>query len=282
MTRQERFEVNSLNIGVELKRHRKAARMTLQQIGDRLGMSPSLLSRLETGKREASSEEVSAILTVIGVPREERQRLIDLTKGASPGLVVSQPPTSQLDTYVSLEKLATVITNFEPLLVPGLAQIPDYASAVISATQVNDDDPEPRVKWRKIRQEILTGRKKLRLNLIVTEHGLRQPVGGAWTMARQIRHLITLAGRPNVTVLVIPITVAAHAGLTGSFVVLDFVQSPTVVYLEDRATGLFLNEPAKVATYKLTVERLVDVALDANESMALLASIADDMESKVG
>lgn len=282
MTRQERFEVNSLNIGVELKRHRKAARVTLQQIGDRLGMSPSLLSRLETGKREASSEEVSAILTVIGVTREERQRLIDLAKGASPGLLVSHMPTGQLDTYISLEKQATAITDFEPLLVPGLVQIPDYTRAVISVTKAEHVDTESWVEWRKARQAIFTGRKPPRLNLIVTELGMRQPVGGERTMARQIRHMIAWADRPNVTVLVIPLRVAAHAGLDGSFVILDFAASPTVVHIEDRTTGLFLNDPMTVVAYKVVEERLVDVALDEDESKALLASIADDLESKVG
>lgn len=282
MTRQQRLEVNSLSIGVELKQHRRAARMTLRQVGDRLGMSPSLLSRLETGRREALVEEVSAILAVVGVHREERERLIDLAKGVTPGLVESTPRTSQSRTYVSLEKRATTITDFEPLVVPGLAQIPEYTRALLSVTHVDDADPEPRVARRMARLDILKGRKPPRLNLIVTEHALRQPIGGARTMAQQIRHLIELAERPNVSVLVVPITVAAHAGLAGPFIILDFADDPTIVFIEDRTTGLFLDDPAKVATYKLTVERLVDVALDAEESTARLASIVSDLESEAG
>lgn len=278
MTRQQKLEVNSLSIGVELQRHRKAARITLQQLGKRLGMSPSLLSRLETGKRDAIPEEVSAILAVIGVDREERERLIALAKGELPAHVET---LSQARTYRSLERRATTITDFEPLVVPGLAQIPDYTRAVISATE-DEADFETSAMRRKTAHEIFARSKPPQVNLIVTELGTRQPIGGARTMAKQVRHLIKLAGRPNVSLLVVPVRVATHAGLVGQFVILDFAASPTIVYVEDRTTGLFLDDQAKVGTYKLAVERLVDVAMDADESIALLASIAADLESEAG
>lgn len=275
MTRQQKLEVNSLSIGVELQRHRKAARITLQRLGQRLGMSPSLLSRLETGKRDAIPEEVSAILAVIGVDREERERLIAMAKGELPAHVETH---SQAGTYRALERRAATITNFEPLLVPGLAQIPDYSRAVVSVAHSDEADIEERVRSRKSRQEILARSKPPRVHLVVTELAMRQPVGGRMTMARQLRHLVELAGRSNVSISVVPIQVATHGGLLGQFVVLGFADSPTIVFVEDRTTGLFLDDPVKVAPYKLAMDKLVDVALDVDESVALLSSIADDME----
>jgi hypothetical protein len=61
-------------------------------------------------------------------------------------------------------------------------------------------------------------------------------------------------------------------------VILEFATDPTVVFVEDRATGLFLDEPDRVANYRLTVEKLADVALDERGSVRLMASIARDLD----
>jgi hypothetical protein len=59
---------------------------------------------------------------------------------------------------------------------------------------------------------------------------------------------------------------------------MDFPSDPTIVHVEDRTTGLFLDDEDKVARYRLTVEKLTDIALDADASVRLLESIAVDLE----
>jgi hypothetical protein len=128
------------------------------------------------------------------------------------------------------------------------------------------------------RRAILTRRTPPKLHWLLTEIGLRQPIGGAKVMAKQIRHLIDLAERPNVTINVIPAKVVEHPGLPGQFLIMDFAADPTVVYVEAKTTGLFLDEPDKVALYRLTVEKLTDLALDEQASVRLLRSIASDLD----
>jgi transcriptional regulator with XRE-family HTH domain len=278
---KQRSGVTTRGIGFELERHRKAAGLNLQEVGEGLGVSASTISRLENGKREPTSEEVASILAILGVTGVERDRLIDQARGgAGTGLVESNNPTVQSRTYLNFETRATVITDFELMLVPGLAQTAEYAYAVISAIQVDEDDPdiEVRVARRMARQAILARRKPPQLNLIITEAALRLPIGGPKIMARQIRHLVDLADRSNVSVQVIPAKVVGHAGLLGQFVILEFANDPTLVHVEDRTTGLFLDDPDKVALYRLTVEKLADVALDEQGSVRLMASIARDLD----
>jgi transcriptional regulator with XRE-family HTH domain len=278
---KQRSGVTTRGIGFELERHRKAAGLNLQEVGEGLGVSASTISRLENGKREPTSEEVASILAILGVTGVERDRLIDQARGGpGTGLVESNNPTVQSRTYLNFETRATVITDFELMLVPGLAQTAEYAYAVISAIQVDEDDPdiEVRVARRMARQAILARRKPPQLNLIITEAALRLPIGGPKIMARQIRHLVDLADRSNVSVQVIPAKVVGHAGLLGQFVILEFANDPTLVHVEDRTTGLFLDDPDKVALYRLTVEKLADVALDEQGSVRLMASIARDLD----
>jgi len=272
--------VSTRGIGFELEALRTAAKLTLQDVGKGLGVSASTISRLENGKREPTIEEVSAILAVIGITGEERERLLDQARGGNgSGLVEANNPTVQSRTYLNFETRATAITNFELMLVPGLVQTPEYAHAIISAIQVDESEPsiEIRVGRRMARQAILGRRKPPHLNLILTEAALRLPIGGPDIMARQIRHLTGLADLPHVTLQVIPAEVGGHAGLLGQFVILDFANDKTVVHIEDRTTGIFLDDPVRVALYRLTVEKLLAAALDEEGSVRLMMSIARDL-----
>ena len=278
---KQRSSISTMGIGLELRLHREAVKMSCADVGDRLGFSGSTISRIETGKRQPTSEEVAAILAIIGVTGIERERLIEQARGGNDsGLVENSTPTAQSRTYLTLESRASAITNVEPLLVPGLAQTADYAFAVMSSTLVTDDeaDVEAWVAQRMARQAILTRPKPPTLNLIITGSVLRTPLGGRKVMARQVRHLADLAQRPKVEIRVVPAAVVGHAALDGSFVILELGKEPTVVHVEDRTTGLFLDDPSKVNVYRLTVEKLTDVALDAKGSTRLMASIARDLD----
>jgi len=275
--------VNARGIGLELYRLRKESGLSVKAVGDGLGTSASTISRIETGKREPTSEEVASILTLIGVKGVERERLIERARRQSePDMMESATSTEQSRNFLNFEQRATKIVHFELMLVPGLAQTADYAHATLSALRVRDrdEDLEPWVGLRMRRQAILTRRNPPELRLIMTELGLRQPVGGRKVMAKQVRHLIDLAERPKVTINVIPASVAEHPGLLGQFLIMEFASDPTVVYVEDRTTGLFLDDPDKVALYKLTSEKLTGLALDEGRSVRLLRSIAGDLDGE--
>ena len=280
MTKQQ-SGVYTRGIGLELQRLRKDSELSVHEVGERIGTSGSTISRIETGKREASSEEVASILTVLGVKGVEREKLIDQARRQDDlDMMESATSTEQSRNFLNFEQRATRLVDFQPLLVPGLAQIAEYAHAALSALRVRDaeEDLEPWVRQRMGRQAILTRRHPPELHWILTEVGLRQPVGGPKVMAKQVRRLIELTEKPNVMISVLPASVAEHPGLLGQFLIMDFADDPTVVYVEDRTTGLFLDDEDKVALYTLTAEKLTDLALDEKGSLRLLTSIARDLE----
>lgn len=277
-----RLGVNSRGLGAELCRYRKDAAMTLEHVAERLGTSASTICRLETGKREPTLEEVSAILAIVGVVGPERDRLLGLALGRSggSGMVEYSKTSAQSRSYLYFESYATVITDFELMLIPGLAQTADYAYAVVSAIQVDEegDDIEMRIGKRMSRQKLLVRPTPPQLNLIITEHALRADVGGPKVMARQLRHLVDLADRDHVSLRVIPNSVGVHPGYMGQFVILEFAKDPTVVFVEARTTGLFRDDPEEVTLYRLTVEKLLEVALDEPASAELVRTLAKDFD----
>lgn len=280
MARQQ-SGVNTRGIGLELQRLRKDRGLSVKVVGDQIGVSASTISRIETGKKEPTSEEVASILTVLKVVGVEREQLIDRARRQDqPDMMESSTSTEQSRSFLNFEQRATRIVDFGLMLVPGLGQTADYAHATLSALRVrdSDEDIEPWVGQRMRRQAILTRRKPPELHWILTETGLRLPIGGPKVMSRQLRHLIDLAERPNITINILPVEVVEHPGLLGQFVIMEFAADPTVVHVEDKTTGLFLDDPDKVALYKLTAEKLTGLAINEQDSSRLLRTIARDLD----
>jgi Domain of unknown function (DUF5753) len=89
---------------------------------------------------------------------------------------------------------------------------------------------------------------------VIDEHALRRPVGGRKVMAEQLDHLAEMAQRPGILIEVIPLDVGAHEGVNGAFVIAEFADTPSIVYLETALTGLVVERPEDVAAVTLSYE----------------------------
>jgi hypothetical protein len=86
--------------------------------------------------------------------------------------------------YAGLEATASKIRSFEPQLVHGLVQTPEYARAVIGADpRLSPEVVEQRVRFRMERQ-----RTRANVNLIMGEGALSLVAGSPEIMAAQIEH----------------------------------------------------------------------------------------------
>lgn len=271
-------------LGLELLRLRKEAKLSTRVIGAKMGWSASTVSRLERGLRqETNSEEVAALLAIYGVTGSLRDQLLNMARWPSDSGWWDAPgehlPT-QTSNYLNFENRATTISDFEPLLVPGLVQIPEYARAVIAALNSSADEAqiEAYVARRMGRQAILSRLKPPLVQLIIAESVLRRPIGGARVMCHQVRHIVsTVEQRPHISIQVLPDAVITHIGLAGQFVLLEFANAPTVVHVETLKAGLFLDNADDVQFYRLATEKLAELALSADESLRLMTDIAHDL-----
>lgn len=98
-------------------------------------------------------------------------------------------------------------------------------------------------------------------------------------MAEQLRHLLKEAERPNVTLRVMPFSHGGHMCLHGPFVLLEFAKGRPVVHLEQKRSGVFLDEPEDVQPYAEMATRLEAEALDSDESVDFIADIAAEYET---
>ncbi|MGH3825712.1 MAG: helix-turn-helix domain-containing protein [Pseudonocardiaceae bacterium] len=266
----------------DLKRLRNDAGLTVDEAGKRAGLSGPTLSRFESAKRGISVDETEKLLDAYRVPVPQQREYLEMAERAAElgwWQAYGSTLTDATQTQIALEEDATRITNFEPVVVPGLLQTTTYARAVISTgwTQA-PREVEAKVGARMARQAILTKPDPPRLVAILDEAVLHREVGGREVMARQLRQLLdTAAAQPNVTILVIPFTAGAHAGTEGPFAIMEFGVEPGVVLLEGKTADLFLEKEHEIAAYQDTASTLQRSALGAGDSAALIEQVLREM-----
>ncbi|MGH3669085.1 MAG: DUF5753 domain-containing protein [Pseudonocardiaceae bacterium] len=185
------------------------------------------------------------------------------------------------ETYLGLEQAAWLIRTYEPALVPGLLQTEDYARAVIQLrhVQASATDVERRVALRMARQELLTQPRAPDLWIALDESALCRPLGGPAVHRAQLRHLIELARRPNITLQVVPFHVGGPAAVGGPFTILRFSEPdvPDVVYLEQLASALYLDKERDTVGYLAIMDSLCIEAESSDASISILHRIIEDL-----
>jgi transcriptional regulator with XRE-family HTH domain len=269
-------------LGEELRRLREACGMTLMEVVTRVGISESYLSRIENGKRAPSPEDVSALLVVYRVTGDERLELLTLAKKAGqPGLWQREGTSeSRFATLKVLESRATSLVTFEPLMIPGLLQTMPYADACLRRLLMleEQDAVDERVVGRIHRQSVLRRFGAPQLVAIIGEAALRCPIGGREVLHDQLRYLVEVADRSNITLRIVPTSVGGHPGLLGSFLRMRFDNRPSVVFLEQQTSSLFLEDHSEVNIYDKAIVELLSVALSEENSVRLVAELAVTLE----
>jgi len=236
-----------------------------------------------SGTRGTTEVDVAMFLTVCGVRGRERKRLLAVCQDQGvPGWLQEYGDRlpKQLVTLVDHEDKAQQITDFEATWVPGLLQTPDYARALLSrSVSVPENEVEEWVAARLARQELFTRGTGALFGFFLHETALRLPVGGAAVLCDQLHHLLRMSVRPPITVRVVSAAVGAHAGLDGSFRLLEFAEFHPVVYLESTTSALFLERREQVTAYRRILHALAEVALDEGHSRDLIATVAQELSS---
>lgn len=258
-------------LGAQLRECREQLDLTLRAAADVIGWDKSTLSRIENGGRQPAIEEVAQLLGVYRVTGELRDEVLQMARAVDePGWWEhgNRGLPRSTTALASYEAEATRITDWAPLIMPGLLQTPDYAREWLLADGIEPEAAALRVDARMDRQRILS--RQLRYTAFVGESALRTPVGGGETMARQLAALREAGSRQNMSVRVVPSHVGPHRGQIGVFHALEFAVTPPVVLIELLRSSLFMDEPWQTEPYLETVAQLGGVALGETESTRLI------------
>ncbi|MGI5166597.1 helix-turn-helix domain-containing protein [Spirillospora sp. CA-253888] len=268
----------------ELRRLRETAGMTADQASKALEWSQGKISRIEqNGWQRPDVGDIKHLLDLYGITEEanaeRRAALLQLTRDSRERGWWTEYKSALDSGYIGFEAEAAKIHTYQTTVVPGLLQTADYAAALVRAELARDpEEIRQRVELRMRRQEILVHPDPPLLWAVIDEAALRRGFGTAAMQAEQLQKLIDSYRLENVTIQVIPFNVGLHPGMSSSFVVLDYDDDPSLVYIETATRSMYLEDPAEVDRHSLLMEHLLATALSPTESMRYLARMIEDLE----
>lgn len=269
-------------LGAALRRAREREKLTTRDLADRIGRNQGEISRWETGDRAPKPEHVAQLLATLGIvgrPYDEIMSLAyDLT---APMWVASSLPAreQQLAVHIEMEQEAVEIVHVSPLLVPGLLQTKDYAHAIMSGGSLSPDEVVTRVAVRMGRQDAINRANPVRFIAYIGQAVIHQIIGDREVMIAQLRHLLEVAARPNITMRIIPYNSGWQPSLEGYFSLIRPEGASPIVHVELRKTAIFLHDAEEIDAYEDAIDLVEQAALPPVESARLVAEAVHRMEN---
>jgi transcriptional regulator with XRE-family HTH domain len=272
-------------LGQRLRAAREESGLTGADLANQLGSGwrQPKVSKIETGRQLITIEELQAWAGVTGadpVPllalrekaaaeyasHQERQ-------AAAGGIIPIQ------DEITALASSCTYLAEYQPALVPGRLQTPDYirekalGNAELLAERLPADQVGHLVAAKLRRQAILyePGREFVH---IVGEAALHMRFGPmtAETLRAQLRYLAQMSSLPGHTFAVVPFRVGSPVEPFG-FALYDH----DLVRVETSNGVVQISDPEAVARHGRRVERLLEVALIGADAAQFCRELADAM-----
>jgi transcriptional regulator with XRE-family HTH domain len=268
-------------LGAQLRSLRESRGISAHDAAKAIRASDSKISRIELGKSAIREIDVLDLLTFYGVDPDEREQFLTLAEQASrPGWWhrFSDIMPDWFKAYIGMEEAAKSIRVYEPLFIPGLLQTPQYTAAVLTFGDLPVMEAERLAILRKERQRRFT-EGQLKLWAIVDESALRRRVGGIEILRDQLRYLISLSSRQNLTLQITRQGAGGYAAPSG-FSILRFgdPEMPDVVYVEHLTSALYFDKKADVDRYLLAMERLSIISCKPAETRGILSTIVNELE----
>ncbi|MFC8146390.1 helix-turn-helix domain-containing protein [Streptomyces paradoxus] len=267
-------------VGVQLAGFREDAGLAQDQAARAVGFSAAKLSRIESGKgrRPPTENDVRALLELYGTDDYEVSVLLKLLQRAGePGWwqrYDKRLMPEWFDRLVGLQEAAATIRTFEIQYVPGLLQTPAYTRAVVERGLPNAPagEVERRVELRRHRARLVSRADAPQLWAIIDESVLLRVLGSTDVMREQLAHLVEMAGRSNVTLQIVPLSVtnASAPAIPITYLRFGGLDLPDVVYLEHIKSANFLEDRDETEEYRIALDRLADEALKPRDSLELL------------
>ncbi|AUS79740.1 transcriptional regulator [Actinoalloteichus sp. AHMU CJ021] len=273
--------VRMRRVGRELRKWRDQAGLKATDVARQLQWAPSKLSKLEHAAQPIQGVDVLALAIVYGVREPERERLFTAAATAKePGWwseyeTVLSPAAAD---FVELESEASQERTLQTQIIPALLQTDEYSRELLrgAVPPPTSSTIEQRVQVRATRRARLHAAEAISVDAVIWEPALRMSIGGARVMREQLRHLVSLADLPNVTIRIVPANAGSYPALGSAYEVLSFAEDHLgdVAYLENLTYGVYLDLAEEVRAFRSHFEGAAKCALGPASSRTLLVDLA--------
>jgi transcriptional regulator with XRE-family HTH domain len=279
-------------VRLALRRAREARGLTQQYVAATLEWSLSKVNRIESGDVNVSSTDLQAMLRLFEVtdPDRVQQLLAEARQARSRGWWWEKPHyrenlTPGILALMQYEMGASEIRVFHPTLVPGLLQTHDYAEYVLNfwANELTEAERDTRLEIRMWRREQALMRPDPPNYLVILDESvMSRHVGGPQIMSEQLNELAALAGKPHITVRIMPFADAAVLTMLGPFIIFDLGDDDSeVLYREGHLLDELNEEPTTVRRYRKYFDQMWGRCMTRNESLRQIECSAAGMSSSI-
>lgn len=268
--------VNRAQLGAALRALRLASGKEAKAVARSALMSPSKLSKIENAKLAPGASDVERILTAIGVSDEVKAEYTEAARASATeatawrllkraGVHKGQQAARALENQMSMLRL------FQPALVPGLLQTPEYIRAVLRRHNLSEDALARTINGRLERQAVLYDNTKS-LRFVITEPVLRWRIVPPQMMAAQLDRIVSISRLSHVDIRVVPLRLRQRDIANHAFVIRD----DGMVTVETVHAEVVVTDPRDVGVYVEKFEGFERVALRGDSMRNLVEAVRDE------
>ncbi|MEV0785427.1 helix-turn-helix transcriptional regulator [Streptomyces sp. NPDC050423] len=256
--------------GALLRFYRERAGLSQESLGLKIGFSKSQVAMVERGQRPPKGDFTSRADAALGADGALTAAAVKLTFSHL---------ASWFEPFAEEERKARTRYEYETHVVPGMLQTEAYARAVFNGgcPPLDDQEIEGRVAARMARQQLLTRVPPPDISFILELSVLTRPIGGRKVHREQIQHILDVSRLRHVHLQVMSPQRESHAGLSGSYVLLETGDRRRLAYLEIQGTNYLVREDPQLGTLFGRYGILRTQALNTEESQQLIEQVAKDL-----
>ncbi len=244
------------HFGRQVRKERQARGWTLRELSARSGIDFSHLSRIEAGKRPPTEAIADAMDNVFPERHGWFREFYEDSKSAMP---------PGLRSWTEIEDKAARLSVWCPGTIHGLFQTTDYARVFLSTLNAPAEVVDARLASRMARQKRVLYRDDPPAVVCIIDHvALFRGVGSADIMTAQMRHLLSVARLPNVTLQILP--AVAHPATASELIIADH----NAAYAEHLAAGGVYTEPETITRLELIFTTIRSECYRASDSAATI------------
>jgi transcriptional regulator with XRE-family HTH domain len=274
--------VQRRRLRTELRARRMDIGYTQDQVAQSMEWSLSKVIRIESGAVGISANDLRALLSLYRVTdRSLTEELLDLARASRQRTRWSGYRAEISPRYlqcIEYEQAASLLCIYEPLLLPGLFQTEEYATAIIRQLAdpgTSEDVIDTRIEIRMKRQEVLE-QDPPTIFCVLDEAAVQRMVGERDVAPAQIARLVDMANSPNVTLEIVPFTAGFHRGMLRPFLILEFPDpgERDVLFSESSRDTIFSHDEAgEITVFREVFEDLRSISLGAAGTLAYLRNL---------
>lgn len=275
-------------LGLALRRLREQAGKSQQLAAEQIGKGRTRMVELEDGRGTVAAEDLATLLDFYEVTGQERRTVLELgalAKARQKKRAHTDLLPGSFQRLADMEASATEISWYEPGVVPGLLQSPEYLRAEMMDTdgvwwESSFAELHERVTFREERQaRILDSAEPKVLRFVVVEAALRGAVGSPEVMREQRGHILNLLeSKRNLTVRVLRDETYGNPARAGGLTVFGFgdrglpVGFAPVVY----GPSTYFDSESDTTALLRAFDRLQELALSQEDSVRLIRQIDEE------